>query len=379
MNNRTIYYIAIYANDERYCALSAKLKIDGIIAELVEKGYQVEMISLASTHGPKTCKKNYLKLKDFNLKLFTTLGRKNFLIQCLDYIYVRLQAFFYILKKIKHDDIVIVYHSLAYMQLVRMVKKIKNFNLILELEELYGDVIQSPHIKKREIKYAKVADSYIFPTELLKESIEVEKKPYVVIHGTYKNEEIRTKKVNDGLVRIVYAGTLDKRKGSLEAIRAAEFLDERYCIYILGSGTKEELQLIKDCIEEMKHKTNATIIYKGILYGEEYVKFIQGCDIGLCTQDPNADFTLTSFPSKILSYLSNGLHVLCIDIEAIKTSKVAEVLNFYHEQSPQEIAKSIKGIKLDDTYDSRKFVEKLFCTSSEELDNLVKIMRKESV
>lgn len=37
MSNRTIYYIVIYANDERYSVLSTKLKIYGIIAELVEK------------------------------------------------------------------------------------------------------------------------------------------------------------------------------------------------------------------------------------------------------------------------------------------------------------------------------------------------------
>ena len=50
------------------------------------------------------------------------------------------------------------------------------------------------------------------------------------------------------------------------------------------------------------------------------LKFIQKCQIGLCTQNIDAAFNTTSFPSKILSYMSNGLEVVGVNIAAIKNS-----------------------------------------------------------
>jgi hypothetical protein len=95
------------------------------------------------------------------------------------------------------------------------------------------------------------------------------------------------------------------------------------------------------------------------LTGEAYIEFIQSCDIGLSTQDPNAAFNATSFPSKILSYMANGLKVVSIRIPAIEQSAVGDMLFYYDEQTPEQIAKAILSVDMSAEYDSRKLILEL--------------------
>ena len=48
------------------------------------------------------------------------------------------------------DSIVMVYHSLGYMSLVKRLKKLKGFKLIIEAEEIYGAVIGDEKTSQKE-------------------------------------------------------------------------------------------------------------------------------------------------------------------------------------------------------------------------------------
>lgn len=76
----------------------------------------------------------------------------------------------------------------------------------------------------------------------------------------------------------------------------------------------------------------------------------------MSTQNPNAKFNDTSFPSKILSYMANGLRVVSIRIPAIEKSAVGKFMYYYDEQTPENIAKAIKSIDFSEEYDSRKTI-----------------------
>ena len=91
----------------------------------------------------------------------------------------------------------------------------------------------------------------------------------------------------------------------------------------------------------------------------EYIKFLQKCDIGLSTQTPNAEYNDTSFPSKVLSYMANGLRVVSIRIKALEKSKISDLLYYYENDSPKEIAKAIKSIDLSQPYNSRNKIQDL--------------------
>ena len=205
-------------------------------------------------------------------------------------------------------------------------------------------------------------------------NINTEKKPEVVIHGTYKVEPERKCNIfkdnlqqeNHDMIHVVYAGTLDPRKGgAIAAAAAAEFLPEGYHIHILGFGSQSDIKNMQDRVAEISSRTKAKVSYDGLLSGEDYIRFIQSCDIGLSTQNPDAAFNATSFPSKILSYMANGLRVVSIRIPAIEQSAVGDILYYYDEQMPEEIAKAILAVDMNSTYDSRMHIQELdrdFCT-----------------
>ena len=162
---------------------------------------------------------------------------------------------------------------------------------------------------------------------------------------------------SDGKIHCVYAGTLDPRKGgAIASAESALFLNENYHIHILGFGNEKEKAEMLNTIDSISKKSKAKITYDGLLSGEEYIKFIQSCDIGLSTQNPNAKFNDTSFPSKILSYMANGLRVVSVRIPVVEESGIGKCVYYYDEQTPENIAKAIKSIDFSEEYDSRKAI-----------------------
>lgn len=380
---KKIFYISYYSSpsdaEKRNAVLSAVNKMDYICESLEKNECEVEIVSASQALEKKYCKGRKEKITDrTTLKLFSSLPNLNKIVSLVNRIYMKAQMFFYMLKNTKRDSTVIVYHSLGYMSLVKMLKKIKGFKLIVEAEEIYGDVIGNPKTVKKEYSFFKTADSFIFPTEFLSERVNTEKKPEAIIYGTYHISKKMPKLFTDGKIHCVYAGTLDTRKGGAAAAAAALFLNGNYHIHILGFGNEKEKKEMLDIIDDISKKTEAKITYDGLLSGDEFTSFIQSCDIGFSTQNPDAAFNSTSFPSKILTYMVNGLRVVSIRIPAIEKSAVGEFMYYYDEQTPENIANAVKSIDLADGYDSRKELERLSCEFTDKLSLIIDCTRRES-
>ena len=118
--------------------------------------------------------------------------------------------------------------------------------------------------------------------------------------------------------------------------------------------------------------------FDGLKSGEEYIEFIQSCDIGLSTQNPDAEFNATSFPSKILSYMSNGLRVVSVRIPAIEQSAIGNYMYYYNEQTPQEIAKAVLSVNLSDNYNGKEVIKKLNTEFTENIKNLINDVTNEN-
>lgn len=365
-------YFGYYADGERAkesnCTLAAVNKmsyIAGVVAGIAGK---VEIISRA-TRKASPQKNEIVKVNEKQTVQYfanTPHGWKisRVLFRQID----RIRFTVWMLKNIKKNEKVLVYHSLGYMREIDFVHRIKKFNLILEVEEIYSDVTGNKFTRKKEVEFIQRADSYIFPTKFLSNEVNPNGKPEVIIHGTYQVEVDEKCKLPHGnlqsgfrqKIHCVYAGTLDPRKGgAIAAAAAAEFLPSDYHIHILGFGSEEDIQKMKDLIEKNSLNESASVTYDGVLSGKDYIRFLQSCDIGLSTQDPNAAFNGTSFPSKILSYMANGLRVVSIRIPAIETSAVGDMVFYYDNQTPEEIAKAIMDIDFNDNYDSREYIRQL--------------------
>ena len=378
---RMIQYLSYYGNEKcrekRAYVLAATNKIDYITAAIQACGDRVEIISMSPSQGRAAKAYTYdnggtavhmLASLDTSFKLWRPVNR----------LLMHLQLLLYLLRQEKSARI-LVYHSLGYMKTVAFAKKIRRFHLILEVEEIYGDVTGDAKTVAREMAFFPLADSYIFPTQLLDEKINTAKKPSVIIYGTYKVEADRNCKFDDDEIHrhnkrgihCVYAGTFDPRKGgAIAAAAAAEYLPDNYHVHVLGFGSDEDVRKMKDLIAEISNRSDAKVTYDGLLSGEDYIRFIQSCDIGLSTQNPDAAFNATSFPSKILSYMANGLRVVSIRIPAIERSAVGNEVMFYNEQTPEAIAAAILKVELGGR-DSKAVIEQLDLKFKEELARLI--------
>lgn len=372
---KKIYYIGYYSDpsgsSKRKTAPAADTKMDYIISSLKKVGYDVEVLSFCVDDDRKSVfekKSGYEIKKNGTRVVFFTNYTSKFRIlrvigRALSWIKIRK----YLCKKcLGNESKVVIYHSLALLKVIDLFDK-KKKRFILEMEEIYADVIGKTKLRKKEIAAAHKANGYIFPTKMLNSEINNENKPFVIIHGTYQVEMDRKCRIfnknlqtdGDKIIHCVYAGTFDPRKGGAAAAAAAEFLPDDYHIHILGFGSDEEIRNMKDYISKVAKKSTAKVSYDGLLTGEDYIKFIQSCDIGLSTQNPDAAFNATSFPSKILSYLANGLRVVSIRIPAIEQSDIGDKLFYYDEQTPDQIANAILSVDMSQEYDSRRLIEQL--------------------
>ncbi len=375
-------YIGYYPIEEgkgikRNSSPAGKSKMDYIISLINRNNQSVEIISACdSVYGfAQGCKK---KLEGGNtIQIFTSLGKRNKMSIIIDYIIMKLQLL-RALMKIKRGETVVCYHSLGYAKMVYLLHRVKKFNLVLEVEEIYQDVVPCGAWKAYwERKIISGADGYILAAEELSSEIPL-KKPYIVINGTYRSELERHECFNDEKIHCVYAGTFDPTKGGAAAAAAAEFLPENYHVHILGFGTDEQIEQLKDLISTIQKKTKCTLTYDGLKSGEEYIQFLQKCQIGLCTQIPDAKYTKTSFPSKVLVYLANGLRVLSVRIPAVENSAVGGVLYYYDKQSPQEIANAIMDIPMEEGYNSRQLLNQLDKDCENNLKRLMEKINNES-
>ena len=360
-----MFYIGFYADEKnsqnRRIVLSATNKMKYIIDTIEKSGIKQQLVSFGMTLDKKGYPASLEKISEnVYLKQFKTFGRKNIFTKALDIYFSKLQLICYLLKNVKASDTLLVYHSPAYCKEIAFIKKIKKCKLVLEVEEIYGDVSGDKTLRKKELALCKRADAFVFPTDMLSSAVNFNNKPYVTIHGTYQVEEDRGCRFNDDKTHIVYAGTFDPRKGGAgAAVGAAEYLSEQYHIHIIGFGSERQKEDIIKSIADTNKKSAATVTYDGLLSGEEYIKFIQSCHIGLSTQNPSGVYNDTSFPSKILSYMANGLRVVSVDIPAVKTSAVGEHLNYYKNQTPKEIANAIIKTNLNDGYNGRGIIANL--------------------
>lgn len=368
------YDSSINETENRMFALAATNKMDYIISVLNYLDYEVLIVSPSRTKNKKYYGGKILNLgNNVRLKLFPTLPWGTKVSKLFSVIFTDLLLFFYLLSNVRKDEEIIVYHSVEFKNILRLAKKIKKFNMILEVEEIYQDINKyNSFLTKEEFLTIDCADKYVFSNELLNNRVNKKNKQKIVSYGTYNIQHDRNVSFEDEKIHVVYSGTFDmKKKGALLAIEAAEFLSEEYHIHIIGFGTKVETDFIIENINKVSIKSKAKITYDGLLIGEEYIKFLQKCHIGLSTQVPEGIYNETSFPSKILSYMSNGLEVVSIETQAIKLFDSKNLIHFFKKADPKEVSEKIQKVNI---HKSSKYNKELIIELDKEFKESFKLL-----
>lgn len=374
MANKIYYLIHFDNKTNRNVTPSAITKGKYVASALASCSSEVEIVSLAYPTKDSQDEVYYQVSENVICLLFKGKYSNNRIIRYLNHKLYDKKIRKYLKQNVKKDDIIVVYHSLANMKLVKYIKKNITDKIVYEVEEIYGDVINDEKTKTKELKAFKNASSYIFSNDYLNSIINTKQLPYVTCYGTYEIPTLYKEAFNDNLIHCLYAGTLAQNKGALNAINVAKYLPNNYLIHILGFGSEKDIADIKNAVNEVNNSYGTTkVIYEGLKLNEEYLKFIQKCQIGLCTQNIDAAFNTISFPSKILSYMSNGLEVVGVNIAAIKNSKVGQYIQFYNVPDEKEIANAILNINLNNKTNNVDVVKELDKEFKEDLkDMLVK-------
>ncbi|MBE7027141.1 MAG: glycosyltransferase family 4 protein [Ruminococcaceae bacterium] len=356
------YDTADNSEENRAYWLASTNKMDYIANSIKKNGYKVTIVSASKTRNKKRCKGHIYQLADNEqLILFPSFGFNGFFSRCLRKIQTDWHLIVYFLKNIQKGQPVIVYHSLTYLKLIIFLKKIINFKLILEVNELYSDVTLDKKTRINEMKIIDVADAYIFSTEILDEKINHAHKRFIINHGTYSVEKpVKDLLFEKNKKHLLYAGTFSKIRGAARAAAlSGRFLTSDYHIHLIGTGTADEIEELKRIGRNNLKNGAAAVTIDGLLSGEEYIRFLQSCDLGFNTQLCNATYNDTSFPSKVLSYLSNGLRVVSVRIPVIEKSIVNPLVTYYEGNDPEAIANAVKSIDWSKPYDAKKVVEKM--------------------
>lgn len=385
MINKRIKYIASFDLDQnkeqnRTNALSSANKINYMLTVMNELGIGVDIISSSFTLNKRCYGGKLMHQGENTVRLFPTTWRGGGMLKALNVLVLRSAMFIYLIGHIKKGEIVIMYHSVGHIWINKLFKLL-GVRIIEECEEIYGDIFGNSKMAKEERRVLKDCYAYIYPTKLLNSVVNKKDAPFLIIHGAYKdvgaqyfNEEVTDEPsfANSTRYHIGYTGILDPKKGCIDVVKAAEFLDENYHIHILGFGNESELKELNDTIEHVKKKTNCKISYDGLRKGAAYSQYLAKLNLGVCTLNTDQLFVNTQFPSKIVSYMAAGIPVLCSDVEAIKTSDVAEAITFYQGNGPKEIAEGIIRAKSKDKVDSKKLLIECHERFKKEIYDLIK-------
>lgn len=365
------YDVENYAFEKRVRSIAAVNKMNYIASALESAGYKVEIVSPSwSANVDGFYKKRETKLtENVCLKMGPTFGANNFFTKKIRIFLSWAWLFLYFIRNVKKDEKVLVYHSMMAIYPIYFAKKIKNFKIILELNEIYQDVaIYSNKLNKKERKIINDSYSYILSTELLKSKININKN-WLINYGNYRVEETIYAPSNDK-IHIIYAGIIDNYKaGAFNALDSAKFLSNKYLIHIIGFGSIQDITELQKRIAINNENNECKVIFDGLKTGQEYIEYVSRCHIGLSTQSPDGEYNNTSFPSKVLSYLAMGLRVVSVDIEAIKKSQIGKLLYFYQENNGKSIAEAILKIDIKVPYDSKKILRELDQKFIEDIKN----------
>lgn len=348
-NNGKVFYLCFYAEPEVEDKIvvypSVLSKIDYIVDTVKAAGKEVVVVSVApSCSGRFSGFEKVIDEKETHIYLPSTRS-KNKIIDILYFLKNAMTILMFLLKNVKKNDHVLVYHSLYHRLWIKIYSAIACRKLILQIEDVFSSLTKKARIHKNsEWKLFNKMQRCLCVNDILYNDL-AHVPGRVVSYGSY-NLPPQYPVQTDGKVRAVYAGVIEQeRNAAFLAVQAARYLPEDYEVHILGFGTDENIQALNTAIHEMNRLMGRDVVFfHGKKVGEAYWAFLQGCDVALSTHTYNAE-TIESanytFPSKVLTYMANNLPVVAQRLSVLECSAVSDNMAFYDDTRPEAVADAI--------------------------------------
>ena len=176
-------------------------------------------------------------------------------------------------------------------------------------------------------------DGFVLLTERMRDKMNFGNKPYVVIEGIYKDEELDQPDISSdqNSFKILYSGALDKRYGICQLLEAFSSLNYADCQLLLcGNG---------DAVPDIINYSNADgrIKYLGSLPVNKVRQLQKEASLLINPRSSKEEFTKYSFPSKTMEYMASGTPTLMSKLKCIPEEYYPYLLFFETD--------SISGIK----------------------------------
>lgn len=292
-----------------------------------------------------------------SIKYFSSYGYKNFLLRRLVTLIQWSKILMYLLVHVRKSDKVLVYHSIYNLKWLTLYYRLLGRKYSIEIEDVFSELTsRAQKYKDKEWTVFRNAETCFCVNDLIAEKIKQDKR-VIVSYGSYSLPKYKPREASD-MIRLVYAGVIEQeRNAAFLAVDAMRYLPEKYHLDILGFGSERDIVALQKRIEECDNKN---IEFHGRKDGEQYISFLQSCDIGLSTHvydENNIKSADNTFPSKVLIYLSNGLTVVAQRLNVLEKSRVNEAIVYYDEPTPQNVATTIQNCQ--QKKNSRFIVEQL--------------------
>src|SRR5680860_266187 len=248
---RKIHYISFYLNQDeiegRKLEVAAQSKISYIVESIKKAGFDVVVVSTAFTkEGLSFSPQKEVKVDPQESHVYlAAMSSKNIVLRKTRKTFMQLQLFLYLLKSVGENDAVMAYHSLPYIPVIKLFKKLKKIKFVLAFNDLYAlhftNTKKVSKIKNIECSFFNIADGFLFASPYMMELVD-ESKPAVISYGSYRI--VKTARQEDnGKIHIIYSGVIENlRKAAKLVANAAVFLPKDYIIHIAGYGTEENIK-----------------------------------------------------------------------------------------------------------------------------------------
>lgn len=318
---------------------------------------------------------------DISIEYCFTFGSSNKYVRMIERCINILQMCLYLLR-VPKNDVIVFYHERYFKHAIKFLRIFKKKpKIIYQVEEIYtlaGNYTQK--MVNEEIQSIKQADAYILVNDIISSILELPSfKPSCISYGAYMPQNAQPYIwESDDRVHVVYAGIFDRiKRGAEMAINACKYLPRNYCIHIAGFGKPDDVNYITSLIETIRKDSKCEIIYEGCLSGNDYDKLMSKCSIGLSTQTSGEfKYADTSFPSKVINYLSYGLTVVSTKIKVLELCKISDYLSFYSNDTPQAVANAIVNCPIIDRQKAKLKIKELDNVFQTQLQNIIQCLKK---
>lgn len=246
------------------------------------------------------------------------------------------EAVKYLKENFKDGDKILIYHSLYYSKKYSKIIKIAGLsNVVLFVAEIYSDASnKSISCRNWELRQIRLFNKYICMSKSLSDiCCTTKNKKAIILYGCYSNKTPIVENKKNDKIHLVYSGTTSKTKNGLYiAIEAMRHLSQDFILHIYCQPVKEALIAIQNC---------QNVVYEGYVSESVLNVKLREYDIGLACQNPKEMFNNSSFPSKIVKYLSCGLSVISSASSSVLDSPFANIIDIFEQYNSKALAECI--------------------------------------